>query len=95
MVKELQSLSLDVHILSEENEEMDIPDSGDVEDEETVTDRTLLNLLGEEAALDADEEAFGEEGFTDGVLDSEGAVVSDQAPDEEAEAEYEQVEVEA
>ncbi|HPX93658.1 MAG TPA: DNA-directed RNA polymerase subunit beta [Bacillota bacterium] len=95
LVKELQSLSLDVHILSEENEEMDIPDSGDVEDEETVTDRTLLNLLGEEAALDADEEAFGEEGFTDGVLDSEGAVVSDQAPDEEAEAEYEQVEVEA
>ena len=82
LVKELQSLSLDVHILSDDNEEMDIPDSSDIEDEETVTGRTLLKMLGDEAALEAEEESFAEEGFTDGVLDDEGAVVSDQPQDE-------------
>ena len=82
LVKELQSLSLDVHILSEENEEMDIPDSSDVEDEETVTSRTLLTMLGDEPARETEEESFGEKGFTDGVLDDEGAVVSDQSEDE-------------
>ena len=82
LVKELQSLSLDVHILSDENEEMDIPDSSDIEDEETVTSRTLLKMLGDEAVMETEEESFDEEGFTDGVLDDEGAVVSDQSQDE-------------
>ena len=39
-------------------------------------------MLGDEAALEAEEESFAEEGFTDGVLDDEGAVVSDQPQDE-------------
>ncbi|MDD2572771.1 MAG: hypothetical protein PHP16_05790, partial [Eubacteriales bacterium] len=77
LVKELQSLCLDVHILSEENEEMDIPDSSDELEDESVTGRTLLNMIGEEAPADAEGEAFDEEGFTDGVLDEEGAIVSE------------------
>ncbi len=77
LVKELQSLCLDVHILSEENEELDIPDSSDLEEEETVTGRTLLNLIGDDRPVETEEESFGEEGFTDGVLDEEGAVVSE------------------
>jgi len=77
LVKELQSLCLDVHILTEENEEMDIPDSSDELEDESVTGRTLLNMIGEEAPADAEGEAFDEEGFTDGVLDEEGAIVSE------------------
>lgn len=77
LVKELQSLCLDVHILSEENEAMDIPDSSDELEDESVTGRTLLNMIGEEAPADTEGEAFDEEGFTDGVLDEEGAIVSD------------------
>ena len=77
LVKELQSLCLDVHILSEENEAMDIPDSSDELEDESVTGRTLLNMIGEEAPADTEGEAFDEEGFTDGVLDEEGAIVSE------------------
>ncbi|NLA71046.1 MAG: DNA-directed RNA polymerase subunit beta [Clostridiaceae bacterium] len=83
LVKELQSLCLDVHIFSAENEEIPILDV-DVLEEETVTGRTLFNLVGDDTTAVENEEEFGEEGFTDGVLDEEGVVKSEVAESDES-----------
>ncbi|NLZ66268.1 MAG: DNA-directed RNA polymerase subunit beta [Clostridiaceae bacterium] len=85
LVKELQSLSLDVHIYSDENEELPLPEEDDMEgDHETITYRTLSRLLGEDGMLmpqGADDDEFESRGFIDGVLDEEGDVVPDEDDD--------------
>ena len=88
LVKELQSLCLDVHVLSDENEELDIPDSSDVEEDETVTGRTLINLLGQEAPVDTGGESLVDKGFTDGLLDEEGGVVGEEDDDNDKEPDH-------
>ena len=82
LVKELQSLCLDVHVLTDDNEELDIPDSSDMEEDETVTGRTLIELLGQDAPVDTGGESLADKGFSDGLLDEEGGVVQDADPDE-------------
>ncbi len=79
LIKELQSLCLDVHILSKLNEELPIPEGdADREEDETVTGHTLAEMTGEEVTSDSRED-FDKEGFTDGLLDEEGGVVSEPA----------------
>lgn len=89
LVKELQSLCLDVHILSDLHEEIPIPESdGSDEDESTVTGDTLFNMLGEDQKQDREDETdtLGDQGFTDGVLDQDGEVVADEPASDEDEA---------
>ena len=83
LVKELQSLCLDVHVLTDDNEELDIPDSSDMEEDETVTGRTLIELLGQDAPVDTGGESLGDKGFSDGLLDEEGGVIEEVEPDED------------
>jgi DNA-directed RNA polymerase subunit beta len=71
LIKELQSLCLDVHILSDLNEELPIPEGDEDEREtETVTGRTLEHLTGVETMGNL----FNVDGFTKGYLDQEGGV---------------------
>ncbi len=80
LIKELQSLCLDVHILSDLNEELPIPegDEDEREKDETVTGRTLAALTGVESFG----EIFNAEGFSQGFLDQEGGVSDDEDSDE-------------
>ncbi len=71
LIKELQSLCLDVHILSDLNEELPIPEGDEDEREtETVKGRTLEHLTGVETMGNL----FNVDGFTKGYLDQEGGV---------------------
>jgi len=75
LIKELQSLCLDVHILTDLNEELPIPEGDEDEREtETVTGRTLETLTGVETMGNL----FNMEGFTKGYLDQEGGVTEDE-----------------
>ncbi|HHW93731.1 MAG TPA: DNA-directed RNA polymerase subunit beta [Clostridiaceae bacterium] len=79
LIKELQSLCLDVHILSDLHEELPIPESDeDDQADETVTRRTLAALTG----VDTLDELFDAEGFTAGLLDQEGGILDDTESDE-------------
>ncbi|MGI6507502.1 MAG: DNA-directed RNA polymerase subunit beta [Saccharofermentanales bacterium] len=87
LIKELQSLCLDVHILSDLNEELPIPegDEDDREAEGTITGRTLADLAG----IETIGEIFDADGFAEGLLDEEGGVLEDEDEDTE---EFDQLE---
>ncbi|NLC84633.1 MAG: DNA-directed RNA polymerase subunit beta [Ruminococcaceae bacterium] len=73
LVKELQSLALDVRIYSSESELLDIKES--VEDEVDAVDIDPARLL--ELGSDQIAEDFAARGFTAGTLDEEGGVTLD------------------
>ena len=74
LVKELQSLALDVRIFSETNEVLDIKESVDEETDVPEIDRSKLDeLIGNTGAG----EDFAAAGFSEGLLDEEGGVTAD------------------
>jgi hypothetical protein len=54
-----------------------------MEEDETVTGRTLIELLGQDAPVDTGGESLGDKGFSDGLLDEEGGVIEEVEPDED------------
>ncbi len=83
LIKELQSLCLDVHILTDLNEELAIPenDEDDQDTDETVTGRTLSDLTG----IETIGKFFNAEGFASGLLDEEGGVLEDDDDEDDEE----------
>jgi DNA-directed RNA polymerase subunit beta len=74
LVKELQSLALDVRIFSTENEIIDIKESVEEEIDVPEIDRTKLSELMGEIAIDED---FTASGFSEGTLEEDGGVAVD------------------
>ncbi len=75
LVKELQSLALDVRIFSTENELIDIKESVDEDADVPEIDRSKLDEL---IGMTADtEENFAAAGFSEGILDEDGGVTAD------------------
>ena len=74
LVKELQSLALDVRIFSETNEVLDIKESVDEDIDVPEIDRSKLDeLIGN---TDTGED-FAAAGFSEGILDEEGGIQAD------------------
>ncbi len=74
LVKELQSLALDVRIFSETNEVLDIKETVDEESDVPEIDRSKLDELIGSAEIAED---FAAAGFSEGMLDEEGGVTAD------------------
>jgi len=74
LVKELQSLSLDVRILSKENQIIDIKESPDYDNDAVVIDPAVLSELI--SATESSDE-FKNSGFSEGILDEDGNIVED------------------
>ena len=74
LVKELQSLALDVRIFSTENEIIDIKESVEEEIDVPEIDRTKLSELMGDIAIDED---FTASGFSEGTLEEDGGVAVD------------------
>ena len=73
LVKELQSLALDVRIFSNENELIDIKESVDEDGDIPEIDRTKLDEL---IGITSDEN-FAAAGFSEGTLDEDGGISTD------------------
>lgn len=80
LVKELQSLSLDVHILSEEKKLIDIRESDEDDSDIPEIDRSRLDELMGSISVDGELAAAG---FSAGTLDEEGNVTDDDSDGEE------------
>jgi DNA-directed RNA polymerase subunit beta len=74
LVKELQSLALDVRIFSNENQLIDIKESVDEEIDVPEIDRSKLDELIGAAAPD---ENFAAAGFSEGTLEEDGGIAAD------------------
>ena len=74
LVKELQSLALDVRIFSTENEILDIKESVEEEIDVPEIDRTKLSELMGDIVIDED---FTSSGFSEGTLEEDGGVSVD------------------
>lgn len=74
LVKELQSLSLDVRIFSDKNELIDIKESVEDDADLPEIDRSKLDELIGTSLVD---ENFASAGFTEGRLDKDGSVQAD------------------
>ncbi|NLB43647.1 MAG: DNA-directed RNA polymerase subunit beta, partial [Clostridiaceae bacterium] len=79
LVKELQSLALDVKIYSEKNEMIDIKESVEDENDLPEIDRSKLDELMGVTLVD---DNFAQAGFTEGLLDEDGGVSGDLDLDE-------------
>ncbi|NLO37631.1 MAG: DNA-directed RNA polymerase subunit beta [Clostridiaceae bacterium] len=79
LVKELQSLALDVRIFSEKNEMIDIKESVEEENDLPEIDRSKLDELMGVTLVD---DNFAQAGFTEGLLDEDGGVSGDLDLDE-------------
>jgi DNA-directed RNA polymerase subunit beta len=79
LVKELQSLALDVRIFSEKNEIIDIKESVEEENDLPEIDRGKLDELMGVSMVD---DNFTAAGFTEGMLDEDGGVSADLEFDE-------------
>lgn len=79
LVKELQSLSLDVHILSEEKKPVDIKEDDEDGDIPEIDSSKLDELMGNLPV----EGEFAAAGFTEGTLDKEGNVSTNDDSDDE------------
>ncbi|MEA4889499.1 MAG: DNA-directed RNA polymerase subunit beta [Clostridiaceae bacterium] len=74
LVKELQSLALDVRIFSNENELLDIKESVEEENDVPEIDRSKLDeLMGHTGG----DENFAASGFSEGNLEEDGSVAAD------------------
>jgi DNA-directed RNA polymerase subunit beta len=76
LVKELQSLGLDVRVFSEENKEIDIKESIEEEGDIPVFDKNLLNDILSVGNPDAEDE-FARSGFSEGILEEDGGVIEE------------------
>ena len=74
LVKELQSLALDVQLFTEEHQVIAIKESVDEENDVPEIDRSKLDELMGNISV---EDNLASAGFTEGVLDEEGGVSSD------------------
>jgi DNA-directed RNA polymerase subunit beta len=74
LVKELQSLSLDVQLFTEEHQVIAIKESVDEENDVPEIDQSKLDELMGNVTI---EENLAASGFTEGVLDEEGGISSD------------------
>jgi len=74
LVKELQSLSLDVRILSNENQIIDIKESPDYDNDAVVIDPAVLSEL---ISATESSDDFKNSGFSEGILDEDGNIVED------------------
>ena len=78
LVKELQSLGLDVRVFSEENKEIDIKKSIEEEGDVPLFNKDLLNdIISSQSA----EGEFAAAGFSEGSLDEDGGIVEEEFPD--------------
>ena len=74
LVKELQSLALDVRIFTEKNEMIDIKETVEEENELPEIDRSKLDEL---IGVNIVDESFAAAGFTEGTLDEDGNIAED------------------
>ena len=74
LVKELQSLALDVRIFSNENELIDIKESVEEEIDAPEIDRSKLDELMGHPPVD---ESFAASGFSEGTLEEDGGITVD------------------
>ena len=74
LVKELQSLALDVRIFTEKNEMIDIKETVEEENELPEIDRSKLDEL---IGVNIVDESFAAAGFTEGTLDKDGNIAED------------------
>lgn len=72
LVKELQSLALDVNIYTEEDEKMNLPEQDDEDDDNEVSAEEIRDYFGRTAAVD-----LAASGFQEGNLNEEGGIDED------------------
>ena len=75
LVKELQSLALDVRIYTTENQMIDIKESVEEDNDVPEIDRSKLDEL---IGMPSDED-FAAAGFSEGILDEDGGIITDDA----------------
>jgi len=73
LVRELQSLALDVHIYANENEELKLKDAAEEETDLPLPDPELISRYASQPA----EGEFSEAGFAEGELTEDGDIISD------------------
>jgi DNA-directed RNA polymerase subunit beta len=73
LVRELQSLALDVHIYASENEELKIKDAAEEDTDLPLPDPELISRY----ASQPDEGEFAGAGFTEGELSEDGEIIVD------------------
>ncbi|MBP8989687.1 MAG: DNA-directed RNA polymerase subunit beta, partial [Clostridia bacterium] len=83
LVKELQSLALDVRIYSDKNEVIDIKESEDEESELPEIDRSKLDELMGMSVVGS---GFSSSGFTEGVLKEDGSISADDEDEEDVQS---------
>ncbi|MHB1485680.1 MAG: DNA-directed RNA polymerase subunit beta [Saccharofermentanales bacterium] len=76
LVKELQSLGLDVNVFSEENKIIAIKESVEEENDVPMIDKAMLADLLSLQEEPSDE--FKNAGFSEGILDEEGGIIEDE-----------------
>ncbi len=82
LVKELQSLALDVQLFTEEHQIVDIKESVDEENDVPEIDREKLDeLMGTASSAE-----LAAAGYTEGLLDEEGGIAADDVSDDDDDA---------
>ncbi len=79
LLKELQSLGLDIKVLREDNTEVEIMESVDYTDSDY-----RYEIEGDTSGRDYSQESFGENGFQQQSFDESGELVSDEADSDDA-----------
>ncbi len=87
LVKELQSLALDVRIFSDKDEIIDIKESVDDEADMPEIDRVKLDEL---MGTNTGDDNFAAAGFSEGLLEEDGGVATELGLDEDLDADVDQ-----
>ena len=82
LLKELQSLGLDIKVLREDNTEVEIMESVDYTDSDY-----RYEIEGDNAGRDFGQESFEENGFSQGQLNEDGDIVAEENSNDDFEAE--------
>ena len=87
LIKEMQSLCLDVKVLAEDNEEIEIKETSEIEDIPAIEDMVDVNIEGEEDDIDdyGDGDIEDDDAEEDDIEDDDDAAFAeaDSEPDEE------------
>ena len=83
MVKELQALALDARVLSEEYEEVYLPDASEEDDDETLVEIEALSEFEERGRYRESDQRLRDAGFSAGSLTDEGEIEEPEADDPE------------
>ncbi len=83
LVKELQSLALDARVLSEEHEEVYLPDASEEDDDETLVEIDGLSEFEERGRYKESDQKLRDAGFSAGSLTDEGEIEEPDTEDPE------------